>query len=88
VAKSSVRWTEEQLRCLFDLLREALKQLQRPLEHRDFFAITEAVNRRLGGTVNSSGVQFHSKGSHTMHTFVLKARKAEYEILERSVLGG
>ncbi|KAI9055530.1 hypothetical protein LZ554_000478 [Drepanopeziza brunnea f. sp. 'monogermtubi'] len=56
-----------------ELLERALLVLNRPLRYGDFRAVTEALNRRLEGTLGPNGRVYRPKGFNTVDSHVRKA---------------
>jgi hypothetical protein len=78
-ANGRTNWKDEQVGYLYELIELAMLQMNRPLEHADFPAITEAFHRHfraIGGIPD--------RGWNTVHSFA--TRKPEYHRLVQRVL--
>ncbi|KAE9366734.1 hypothetical protein N431DRAFT_471766 [Stipitochalara longipes BDJ] len=82
-----VHWAKEHLSYLWSLIDLGLRHANRPLEYRDFGPITEALHRHFQGTFIAPGISYPIRGSHAVHSYIMKTRLAEYERRERSILG-
>jgi hypothetical protein len=81
--KRRSKWAEEHTRYLYELMELAMLLLNRPLEHGDFPAITEALHRQFRGTF-SGNVPYPLRGYNTVHSYATK--KQPYDNLLRRVL--
>ncbi|KAH8787342.1 hypothetical protein F5882DRAFT_378080 [Hyaloscypha sp. PMI_1271] len=81
--KRRSKWAEEHTRYLYELMELAMLLLNRPLEHGDFPAITEALHRQFRGTF-SGNVPYPLRGYNTVHSYA--TRKEPYDNLLRRVL--
>ncbi|KAF8848459.1 hypothetical protein BDZ45DRAFT_681207 [Acephala macrosclerotiorum] len=61
----------------------AMLTLNRPLERRDFLAITEALHRQFRGT-SIHNIPYPERGYNTIHSYA--TRKQPYDTLVRRVL--
>jgi hypothetical protein len=65
-------WQEDHKVYAWELVQFAMLQLNRPVERRDFPAITEAIHRVFQGTVNATGEEYPLRGFNTVHSMVTK----------------
>ncbi|PMD42289.1 hypothetical protein L207DRAFT_580958 [Hyaloscypha variabilis F] len=80
--KPRFHWTVRHHEHLFNLIEVAVSQLQRPLEHIDFKAITEALHRQFRGTTSLNDQPYLERGYSTVHTYA--TRKQQYvDLLNR-----
>jgi hypothetical protein len=77
------RWEAEHENYLYELMELAMRLLNRPVEHRDFIALTEALNRRFRGTM-ISGNPYPERGVNAIHSKAMKSDK--YNDLVRRIL--
>lgn len=77
------RWQHEHVEYIHELMELAMLVLNRPLELRDFPAITEALHRKFQGTSIRS-IPYPLRGYHTIHSYA--TRKQRYDTLLRHVL--
>jgi hypothetical protein len=78
-------WNDTHNQYLWELIETAIGQLSRPIERRDFQAITEALHRKFRGTY-TNGVPYPERGFNTIHSYVMKQCKDSYNALELRVL--
>ncbi|KAH9209000.1 hypothetical protein DL95DRAFT_467218 [Leptodontidium sp. 2 PMI_412] len=69
---SRMPWEDNHKVYVWELVLLATLQLNRPVERRDFVAITEALHRQFDGTTNAAGVQYPLRGFNTVHSMVTK----------------
>jgi hypothetical protein len=78
-------WADGHTSYLHQLMELAMLSLNRPLEHGDFPAITEARHRQFRGT-RTGNVPYLERGYNTVHSY--GTRKQSYDNLLRRVLPG
>jgi hypothetical protein len=81
--KPRFKWADVHTSYLYGLMELAMLTLNRPLEHRDFPAITEALHRQFRGT-RTGNVPYMERGYNTVHSYA--TRKEPYDNLLRRVL--
>jgi hypothetical protein len=79
-------WNDTHNKCLWELIETAIGLLSRPIERKDFHALTEALHRKFRGTY-ISGVPYPERGYNTVHSYVMKQCKDKLNALELRVLG-
>jgi hypothetical protein len=79
-------WNDTHNKCLWELIETAIGLLSRPIERKDFHALTEALHRKFRGTY-ISGLPYPERGYNTVHSYVMKQCKDKLNALELRVLG-
>jgi hypothetical protein len=74
------RWAYEHTQYLRQLIEFAMITLNRPVEYRDFPAITEALHRNFRGTT-SGNIPYLERGYRTVHSHAI--REEHYDALVR-----